>query len=34
MEGYDFVSGMSNDSPLKTVRTVKAANDSENVGIT
>jgi hypothetical protein len=32
MEGYDFVSGQG-DSPLKT-KAIKAANDSENIGIT
>lgn len=31
MEGYDFVSGV--ESPLKT-KAIKAANDSENIGIT
>ena len=39
MEGYDFVANpagafMGSDNPGKTVRAIKAANDSENVGIT
>ncbi len=32
MEGYDYVQG-SGDSPMKP-RAVKAANDSENLGMT
>ena len=39
MEGYDFVQNttgafMGSDNPGKTVKAVKVANDSENVGIT
>lgn len=33
MEGYDFVLGGGVDSPLKT-KAIKAANDSDNIGIT